>query len=182
MSSSNHSRWVYIVAAILVVLPVASGLVLTWPGETPATSANLERSALAVGVLLAALIGGALALLFLALVETAGGGPPSLETSWGGFGGGLGGWNLSPALTYLLAALFLGGLFGVLASQVAESPAFHTWAGMPEPGEPEEIEEDEEPAEKIEDDGGTAEGEDGADVPTEGDATEPATSSPATEG
>ena len=132
MTSSNLPRWVPWVATVLLVLPVSLALVVTWQTEPPPApaSANLGHTALAVGLLLAVLLGGALALLFLALAETAAGGPPSLETSWGGFGGGLGGWNLSPALTYLLVALFLGGLFGVLANRVVGSSAFQAWAGI----------------------------------------------------
>ncbi|HKV12884.1 MAG TPA: hypothetical protein VJ725_32375 [Thermoanaerobaculia bacterium] len=33
-----------------------------------------------------------------------------IETSWGGFGGGLGGWKISPSLVYLLASLVFGSL------------------------------------------------------------------------
>lgn len=175
MSSSNHSRWVSLVAAILVVLPVAIVLVVTWPNETPPISGNLERAALVVGFLLAALLGGALGLLFLALAETARGGPPSLETSWGGFGGGLGGWSLSPALTYLLAALFLGGLFGVLVDRVVESSAFHAWAG-----DTDAVAEGEEPVREIGASGG-AEAEHEAGEPAEDDASDPTTPAPASE-
>jgi hypothetical protein len=37
--------------------------------------------------------------------------PVQVETHWGGFGGGMGGWRLSPTLAYLVAALVFGGLF-----------------------------------------------------------------------
>jgi hypothetical protein len=37
--------------------------------------------------------------------------PVQIETHWGGFGGGMGGWRLSPTLAYLVAALVFGGLF-----------------------------------------------------------------------
>ena len=36
---------------------------------------------------------------------------PRFETSWGGLGGGLGGWRLSPALACLLGALVFGCAF-----------------------------------------------------------------------
>ena len=36
--------------------------------------------------------------------------PVKIETSWGGFGGGLGGWWLSPSLVYLIASLVFGSL------------------------------------------------------------------------
>ncbi len=36
---------------------------------------------------------------------------PRLETSWGGLGGGLGGWRISPALAWLVGALLFGSAF-----------------------------------------------------------------------
>ena len=34
-----------------------------------------------------------------------------IESNWGGFGGGMGGWRFSPALMYFLTILLFGGLF-----------------------------------------------------------------------
>ena len=151
------------------------------PGASP-VSANLELMAVTVGLLLVSLLVGSLLLLFLALRETARGRPPSLETSWGGFGGGLGGWHLSPALTYLLAALFLGGLLGVLAVRVMDSPAFHAWAGVPLVEETETGARDEASASPAEEDDGPAEAGDGAEGPASGEEAVPSTPAPDGEG
>ena len=45
---------------------------------------------------------------------------PRLETSWGGLGGGLGGWRLSPALDCLLGALAFGGAFTLATLSAAD--------------------------------------------------------------
>jgi hypothetical protein len=49
----------------------------------------------------------------------------AIETSWGGFGGGLGGWTLSPSLVYLIATLALAGMLCMAVSKAAgpASPA-----------------------------------------------------------
>jgi hypothetical protein len=49
----------------------------------------------------------------------------AVETSWGGFGGGLGGWSLSPPLVYLIATLVLAGMLCMAVSKAAgpASPA-----------------------------------------------------------
>lgn len=39
---------------------------------------------------------------------------PAIESHWGGLGGGLGGWQMSPSLSYLVAAVVFGILFCVL--------------------------------------------------------------------
>ncbi len=46
----------------------------------------------------------------------------TVETSWGGFGGGLGGWSLSPSLVYLIATLVLAGLLCMAVSKAASPP------------------------------------------------------------
>lgn len=42
---------------------------------------------------------------------------PRLETSWGGLGGGLGGWRVSPSLAWLAGLLTFGAAFTFLALQ-----------------------------------------------------------------
>jgi hypothetical protein len=44
------------------------------------------------------------------------GGAPAVESHWGGFGGGMGGWRVSPALSYVFAALLLAALVGSIAA------------------------------------------------------------------
>lgn len=46
--------------------------------------------------------------------------PPSLESSWGGLGGGLGGWKMSPSLTWLIMALLTTVLFAGVALQLSD--------------------------------------------------------------
>ncbi|MCB9745795.1 MAG: hypothetical protein H6740_24685, partial [Alphaproteobacteria bacterium] len=69
---------------------------------------------------------------------------PTLETHWGGLGGGLGGWRASPSLIYLVGALWFGGLLaytaqgeggakaGATPSDAAAAPsADHPFSGSP---------------------------------------------------
>lgn len=46
------------------------------------------------------------------------GGSVSVESNWGGFGGGLGGWRLSPALILFVASLFFAGIAVTLLLQL----------------------------------------------------------------
>jgi hypothetical protein len=70
-------------------------------------------------VALAVLVSVLLVRVVLALArEIREGNPPGVESHWGGFGGGMGGWRLSPALSYLFATLVLAGLLGVLANAI----------------------------------------------------------------
>ena len=46
---------------------------------------------------------------------------PRFETSWGGLGGGLGGWRISPALACLIGAMVFGALFAA-SSVIAVAP------------------------------------------------------------
>jgi hypothetical protein len=53
-----------------------------------------------------------LALWFLwGFMQTVRDDPPRIESHWGGFGGGLGGWRMSPSLAYLLGAIAFGVMF-----------------------------------------------------------------------
>ena len=60
---------------------------------------------------------GALVLLVVMLVllrefvRTVREDPPSVDTHWGGIGGGLGGWRISPSLAYLIAIIAFGAMF-----------------------------------------------------------------------
>ncbi len=68
---------------------------------------------------------------------------PRLETSWGGLGGGLGGWRISPALAWLLGALLFGSAFtfttlsaaGLERASAAAIPAHTTIAEVPSTSE-----------------------------------------------
>jgi hypothetical protein len=67
----------------------------------PSATRRLAFEAFGIGAILSFL-----AFLFL-LVK---GYSPQLDSHWGGFGGGLGGWRLSPAAALLLVTLVLSGL------------------------------------------------------------------------
>jgi hypothetical protein len=56
-------------------------------------------------------------LFFLFVGEMRKGSETGIETHWGGFGGGLGGWSISRPLVYLLAALAFGCLLAVLSAE-----------------------------------------------------------------
>jgi len=133
LSPTHLQRWAIWTAALLAVLPAFLCLAVVRLAEAPATegSTNLGTAALFFGLLLALLLGASLALFFLAVLETAGGGPPGVQSSWGGLGGGLGGWRLSPSLVYFLGALFLAGLFGYVTHRIVGSQEFHAWSGVP---------------------------------------------------
>lgn len=47
---------------------------------------------------------------------------PGMETHWGGLGGGLGGWRVSPSVVYLMGALSFGGLLAYSVPQEIEVP------------------------------------------------------------
>lgn len=98
------------------VQPAVQAPAVTTPAPTPAPS-GVER---VLGELTPPIIAALLLLLAIAFslalfVEISRGGSVAIESSWGGFGGGLGGWRLSAGLVYLLAVLFFGAMsMGVL--------------------------------------------------------------------
>jgi hypothetical protein len=46
--------------------------------------------------------------------------PFGVESHWGGLGGGLGGWRVSPQVIYLVAALVFAGMLTALASRTLD--------------------------------------------------------------
>jgi hypothetical protein len=60
----------------------------------------------------------ALMLFFLFIQSMRYGSRLGIESHWGGFGGGLGGWRLSRSLAYLVSAIVLVSIFGLLSSQM----------------------------------------------------------------
>ena len=106
------------------------------PGPTPATKPAQQPAASAPAATSLAnpwVVNGLLLLLGLATLIFLGAFFLSVrkdprfavETSWGGFGGGLGGWTLSPSLVYLIATLALAGMLCMAVSKAAgpASPA-----------------------------------------------------------
>jgi hypothetical protein len=60
----------------------------------------------------------------LLVYEVSRGGAVSIESSWGGFGGGLGGCRVSPAFVYLVIVIVFGSMssMAILQSQKAAKP------------------------------------------------------------
>lgn len=85
----------------------ASGAALTSASTALNELGQLDfwHSALYVILITATVIFG---VLFIA--ATVRDGPPSVEKSWGGLGGGSGGWEISSSLTYLVATIAIGVL------------------------------------------------------------------------
>jgi len=59
----------------------------------------------------------------LLVFELSRGGGVAIESSWGGFGGGLGGWKLSPGVVYLLGMLTFSASSLIFMQPRAASPA-----------------------------------------------------------
>jgi hypothetical protein len=49
-----------------------------------------------------------------------------IESHWGGFGGGLGGWRVTPALVYLIVALACVGMLGIVTLRASPPPSGDT--------------------------------------------------------
>jgi hypothetical protein len=92
-------------------------------------------------LLIAVVLTYQLVLVLTALTrEVQGGGAPAVESHWGGFGGGMGGWRVSPALSYVFAALLLAALVGSIATildrRVRVVPSSGTAPAAPAPSTP----------------------------------------------
>ena len=80
-------------------------------GLIAGVTASRSIVGIAAAVLAIALFGWFTALLtFRSIFSIDEGSALEVESHWGGFGGGLGGWRFSRSLSYLLAALAFGGL------------------------------------------------------------------------
>lgn len=65
--------------------------------------------------------GGAVLFFALFIVQLlVRGDAPQIVSHWGGFGGGVGGWHLSPSAAFLLAALVLSGLVAVVTVKLGD--------------------------------------------------------------
>jgi len=62
-------------------------------------------------------VGAALSFL-LFLIQLVRGDGPQIESHWGGFGGGLGGWRLSPSAALLIITLVLSSMAAMLIAPV----------------------------------------------------------------
>lgn len=120
-----------IVVALLVSIPswltARAIAVSTASTAAPATriSYTIEGIRLWQGIALGMLALGTLVFLFLFVRMVERGVAPQLESHWGGIGGGLSGWRLSPSLTYLAAAAVFGVLFAIFVVQL-DRPASKT--------------------------------------------------------
>jgi hypothetical protein len=71
-----------------------------------------------VGVLM--LVLGTLAFGYLFFQSLERGSRPRFETHWGGLGGGVGGWQITASMSYLIAALAFGTLFSLFVLRLDE--------------------------------------------------------------
>jgi hypothetical protein len=111
--SPAHARWRPAGAAVTVLALMSDAHLLRaqGAGAAPADTVTVPASATVwsepqvIGALLLAV----LMLVFLGLfVSEARRHPASVDSHWGGFGGGLGGFRISASVLYLLAALSFG--------------------------------------------------------------------------
>ena len=91
----------------------------TAPGQASAPSAVQTL----FGELTPPIVAGLLLLVaivfaFLLVVEVSRGGPVAIESFWGGFGGGIGGWRLSPGLVYLIVMIFFGAMSSMAVMRI----------------------------------------------------------------
>lgn len=106
MAEQSGSAWTRPARALVVLALTASLGLAVWRGELPVARAATQ---LVLGMATVGFLVG-----FTREIER--GEWPRIETSWGGLGGGLGGWRMSPALACLLGALVFGGVFAASAT------------------------------------------------------------------
>lgn len=148
-------------AVLLTVLPFGIFALTYWLGGWATYGeAPLPLLVFVVGSLLSLLLGASLALFLFFLTAMAQGSSVGIESSWGGFGGGLGGWRISSALAFLLGALFFAGAFATVAIQVGQHNAFRKWVGVPLVVEPSEVDKPAKKGEPANPDGEAAAGAD----------------------
>jgi hypothetical protein len=82
-------------------------------------------------VLLGVAAGGLVYTLRGFVREMEGHGTPGIESHWGGYGGGTGGWRLSPSLAYLIAMGVMAALLAVLARSLEERVSAVTVVSAP---------------------------------------------------
>jgi hypothetical protein len=92
------------------------------PLSTIMTRYSIDGVAVWHGIALTILAIATLVFLFLFVRMIERGIAPQIETSWGGLGGGLGGWRISSSLTYLTMAAMFGVLFAYFVMQLGEAP------------------------------------------------------------
>lgn len=118
-NGKSPSTWLTDVLTVLLTLALLVGLL----AAVAARQIQLvgATSLLVLGALTVGFAGG-----FGAFVRR--GEWPRFETSWGGLGGGLGGWRLSPALACLIGAIAFGTAF-TLASMYLPGTTPHAYEG-----------------------------------------------------
>jgi hypothetical protein len=92
--------------------PVTTPAAPTTPVAVADTAEQLMAIAAAVLVTLAALF------VVLLVLELRAGGHVAIESSWGGFGGGMGGWRLSTPLVYLIIVVLFGAMGSMALSRL----------------------------------------------------------------
>jgi|SoiMethySBSTD1v2_1073268.scaffolds.fasta_scaffold170805_2 hypothetical protein len=115
----------------LVALIAASGAILAGIGFDRLLGQSLDRAGVGVAPLIwfffthpvpiSIFLGGITVGLLVLFVRDAWVETPSIETQWGGFGGGLGGWRVSRSIVYLGAAILFAVLLVVASFPKAPS-------------------------------------------------------------
>ena len=100
--------------------PVAPQAQTTAPANQTIAGLPVDESLTRImGVVMLAV---AVFFLILLTVELRNGGPVSIDSAWGGFGGSLGGWRLSPGLVYLLIVIIFGAMSAMTLSPRVSTP------------------------------------------------------------
>ncbi len=112
---------------VLVVVPTATALVFRKVSNLTAPSLPLPRFYLPVNpspqAILLIVVGLVLLIFVFALIRSlARGESVSVESHWGGLGGGIAGWRLSAPLVYLLVIAFLLATSSALAWRIFPPP------------------------------------------------------------
>lgn len=119
-----------IVALLLSVASLVAGDAFMRRAPASKVLFTIDGVRLWQGIALAILAIGTIVFLWLFVRMIDRGITPQFESHWGGLGGGMSGWRISPSLTYLLAALVFGTLFAIFVVQL-ETPAEQSTGTQP---------------------------------------------------
>lgn len=112
--------------------PATPGTTDTTPGalpkgatpDTAGTTANWRADAVPIAVYIGLIVFGLITGVcgYLLVQSLQSGGRVEIESHWGGFGSGLGGWRFSTTLVYFVAAIFFAGLLTTTIWMVVKVP------------------------------------------------------------
>jgi hypothetical protein len=115
---------------LMVILSLAAAAISGYAigrGRAPAPEGayvfSPEGAALLATVVVILCLGACVAVFLRLVVRAASVDDTVVESHWGGFGGGLGGWRVSPAILYLTVAVCFGALLTTVTLRLVRSPA-----------------------------------------------------------